>query len=165
MTTATDRSKPSPKVPRWLVRTIWATHRFALRVTGGRWGLREPATGRWGMLRLTTTGRRSGRRRVAILGYIDDGPNLLVPAMNGWADPEPAWWLNLLAIPEAEVVLPDGRSLAVVARAAGDGEREALWARFVALDTAAYTDANAALRTRPTQIAVLEPRATSGGNP
>ena len=165
MTTATDRSKPSPQVPRWLVRTIWTTHRFALRVTGGRWGLREPAAGRWGMLRLTTTGRRTGRRRVAILGYIEDGGNLLVPAMNGWADPEPAWWLNLLANPDASVVLPDGRSLDVVARAAGDREREELWGRFVALDTAAYTDANAALRSRPTQIAVLEPRATSGGNP
>ena len=164
MTTATDRSKPSPQVPRWLVRTIWATHRFALRVTGGRWGLREPAAGRWGMLRLTTTGRRTGRRRVAILGYIEDGQRWLVPAMNGWADPEPAWWLNLLANPDAQVVLPDGRPIDVVAREAGEGEREELWAQFVALDTAAYTDANAALRSRPTAIAILEPRAAGDRN-
>ena len=157
MASATHRSKPSPQVPRWLVRTIWAVHRFALRVTGDRWGLREPAAGRWGMLRLTTTGRRTGHRRVAILGYLEAGPNLLVPAMNGWADPEPAWWLNLLASPEASIVLPDGRELDVVARAATEGEREELWARFVALGTAAYTDANAGLRSRPTQIAVLAP--------
>jgi hypothetical protein len=25
--------------------------------------------------------------------------------MNGWADPEPAWWLNLQANPEATVEL------------------------------------------------------------
>ena len=28
--------------------------------------------------------------------------------MNGWADPEPAWWLNLLAHPDATVDLVDG---------------------------------------------------------
>ena len=32
-----------------------------------------------------------------------DGPNLIALAMNGWADGEPAWWLNLQAHPEAEV--------------------------------------------------------------
>ena len=54
------------------------------------------------------SGARSGQERVAILGYIEDGPNLVTPAMNGWADPEPAWWLNLQANPEATVELPDG---------------------------------------------------------
>jgi F420H(2)-dependent quinone reductase len=157
MTTTTDRSKPSPHVPRWLVRTIWVLHRAVLRVTGGRVGLREPATGRWGTLRLTTTGRRTGRERVAILGYLADGETLLVPAMNGWADPEPAWFLNLVGNPEATVVLPNGAERRVVARVAPEDERQELWARFVALGTSAYSDANAAQRSRPTQIAILEP--------
>ena len=158
MTTATDQAKPSPHVPRWLVRTIWVLHRAALRATGGRWGLREPAAGRWGTLRLTTTGRRTGRERVAILGYLADGEAFLVPAMNGWADPEPAWFLNLVAGPKATVVLPDGREIQVTARVAPEDQRRELWARFVALGTAAYSDANAAQRARPTQIAILEPR-------
>jgi F420H(2)-dependent quinone reductase len=55
------------------------------------------------MLRLKTVGRRSGRERVAILGYLEDGRNLITPAMNGWADPEPAWLLNLQAHPDATV--------------------------------------------------------------
>ena len=68
---------------------------------------RRPST-QWGMLRLTTVGRQTGKERVAIVGYIEDGPNLVMPAMNGWADPEPAWWLNLQANPEAVVELPGG---------------------------------------------------------
>src|SRR5262245_24012458 len=118
MTVDATRDKPSPKVPHWLIRAIWLAHRRILAVTGGRFGLRTPTTSRWGMLRLTTVGRRSGRTRVAILGYIEDGPNIVVPAMNGWMDPEPAWWLNLQANPEATVVLPSGGSRDVTARAA-----------------------------------------------
>ena len=95
-------AKPSPKVPHWLIRTIWLVHRRAYAITGGRFGLRTPAASRWGMLRLTTVGRRSGRTRIAILGFIEDGPNIVVAAMNGWMDPEPAWWLNLQAQPGGE---------------------------------------------------------------
>ena len=158
-TTATQATieQAPPRIPRVLVRTIWAAHRAAYRMTGGRFGLRPPAPGRWGMLRLTTTGRRSGRSRVAILGYLEDGTRLLVPAMNGWADPEPAWWLNLQASPRAAVVLPGGVRREVSARAAIGEERDALWRRFVDLGTLAYTDASAAQRSRETAIVVLEP--------
>jgi F420H(2)-dependent quinone reductase len=149
--------KPSPAVPRWLVRTIWVAHRAAYSITGGRFGLRTPTETRWGMLRLKTVGRRSGKQRVAILGYIEDGGNLVIPAMNGWADPEPAWWLNLQANPEATVELPDGRR-EVKARAAVGEERDRLWASLIALGSTAYTDANAALRSRETAIVILEPR-------
>ncbi len=51
----------------------------------------------------------SGTERVAILGYFEDGPNLVTMAMNGWGDPEPAWWLNLQARPDAVVELVDGQ--------------------------------------------------------
>jgi len=143
-------------VPRWLVRTIWVVHRAVYSITGGRFGLRTTAGNRWGMLRLKTVGRRTGRERVAIVGFIEDGPNLVIPAMNGWADPEPAWWLNLQANPEATVELPDG-TRAVRGRAAIGEERERLWARFVSLGSAAFTDANAALRSRETALVVFEP--------
>ena len=32
-----------------------------------------------------------------MLGYVEDGPNLVTLAMNGWDPAEPAWWLNLQA--------------------------------------------------------------------
>jgi deazaflavin-dependent oxidoreductase (nitroreductase family) len=148
--------KPAPHVPRWLVRTIWVLHRAAYSLTGGRFGLRTPTSSRWGMLRLRSVGRRSGKARVAILGYIEDGPNLVIPAMNGWADPEPAWWLNLQANPEATVEMPDG-TRQVTARAAIAEERDRLWGMLVDLGTAAYTNANARLRSRETAIVILEP--------
>jgi F420H(2)-dependent quinone reductase len=147
-----------PQVPRLLVRTIWIVHRAAYSLTGGRFGLRPATTSQWGMLRLTTVGRRSGQRRVAILGFIEDGRNIVSPAMNGWADPEPAWWLNLQANPEATVELPDGSKRAVTARAATGDERRRLWARLLDLGSSAYTDASAALRSRETAIVVFEPR-------
>jgi len=150
-------TKPPIQVPRPIVRTIWLAHRTAYTLTGGRFGLRVPTPTRWGMLRLRTVGRRSGKERIAILGYIEDGPNLVTPAMNGWADPDPAWWLNLQANPEATVELPDG-ARRVTARAAVGEERTRLWADLVGLGTAAYTDASAALRSRETAIVILEPR-------
>jgi deazaflavin-dependent oxidoreductase (nitroreductase family) len=150
--------KPSPALPRWLVRTIWVLHRAAYSVTGGRFGLRTPASTRWGMLRLHTVGRRSGKARVAILGYIEAGADFVTAAMNGWADPEPAWWLNLQASPDATVELPGGTRRQVTARAAMGEERARLWAMLVGLGSIAYTDANAALRSRQTAIVVLEPR-------
>ena len=84
-------TKKQPKLPpRWFVRLAWKVHRGIYRVTGGRKGLRKPSPGRYGMMRLTTTGRRSGEPRRVILAYFEDGPNVVTMAMNGWAAPEPA---------------------------------------------------------------------------
>ena len=78
------------------------------------------------MMRLKTIGRKSGRERAAILGYYEDGPNLVTMAMNGWGEPEPAWWLNLQAHPDTTVELHD-RTIAVRGRAATAEERPRLW--------------------------------------
>jgi len=158
MATATETTqKAPPSVPRWLVRTIWIGHRALYSLTRGRVGLRPATSGQWGMLRLRTIGRKTGEVRIAIVGFIEDGPNLVTPAMNGWADPEPAWWLNLQANPAAAVELPGG-SRKVTARAAIGEERARLWERFLGLGSSAFTDASAALRSRETAIIVLEPR-------
>lgn len=47
-----------------------------------------------------------------MLGYFNEGPNLVTMAMNGWGTNEPAWWLNLQANPEARVHTVGGRHLA-----------------------------------------------------
>ena len=70
--TATTTKAP-PHVPRWLVRTIWTTHRTLYRATGGRFGLRPANAAQWGMLRLHTIGRQTGKERIAIVGFIEDG--------------------------------------------------------------------------------------------
>ena len=150
-----DKSeKPARVPPRWFVRLAWFTHRGLYRVTGGRIGLWRPRGNRWGTLRLTTTGRRTGQERSVILGYIEDGPNMVTMAMNGWADGEPAWWLNLQAHPIASVGLTTG-PLSVRGRAAEGEERSRLWSRWREIDT--KLDGYAALRSGETAIVILEP--------
>lgn len=148
-------SRPPWLPPRWFVRFAWRAHRALYRVTAGRVGLWRPKGDRWGAMRLTTTGRRSGRPRSVILGYFDDGPNVVTMAMNGWGDGEPAWWLNLRACPDAEVRLA-GERRPVTAHAAAGEERARLWARWREIDH--KLDAYAALRSSETAVVVLEPR-------
>lgn len=100
-------------------------------------------------------GRRTGRKRSVIVGYFEDGPDLVTMAMNGWGEGEPAWWLNLQAHPEAEVELTDGPRL-VTGRAAEGEERDRLWARWREINE--DLDAYAALRSTETTVVVLEPR-------
>ena len=141
--------------PRWFVRLAWYAHRGLYHVTGGRVGLWRPRSNRWGTLRLTTTGRRTGKARSVMLGYFGDGPNFVTLAMNGWADGEPSWWLNLQANPGARVELADG-PCTVRARAAEGEERSRLWTRWREIDT--KLDAYAALRSSETVVVILEPR-------
>jgi F420H(2)-dependent quinone reductase len=76
--------------------------------------------------------------------------------MNGSADPEPAWWLNLQAHPDA-IVEAVGGSRSVRARAAEGEERSRLWARWREIDK--ELDGYAAMRTSETAVVILEPRA------
>jgi F420H(2)-dependent quinone reductase len=152
-----DDRKRAPRLPpRWFIRFVWSAHRAVWRMSGGRLGLWRPKRGRWGTARLTTTGRRTGQHRSVIVGYFEDGPNLVTLAMNGWADGEPAWWLNLQADPYATVDLANG-SRAVSARAAEGAERTRLWASWRDIDS--QLDAYAALRSSETAVVILEPRA------
>lgn len=144
--------------PRPIVRTFWSLHKALYRVTGGRIGLRQPKHGAtFGMLRLHTVGRHSGQARIAMIGYFEDGPNLVTLAMNGWGKAEPAWWLNLQATPAATVDLPGG-SRRVRARAVTGAERDRLWAAFA--NYPGWGDDLGALSARrpgETAIVVFEP--------
>jgi deazaflavin-dependent oxidoreductase (nitroreductase family) len=154
MTADVERTAWLP--PHRIIRAAWVLHRALYRFSGGRIGLTRPKSSKYGMLRLMTLGRRSGEPRVAIVGYYEDGPNLVTLAMNGWADAEPAWWLNLQAQPDATVELKDG-PLPVHGRAAEGEERDRLWARW--FEFSDQYDAWAARRSGRTAVVVLEPRA------
>lgn len=149
----TDERPTMP--PRWFIRTAWAVHRAIFRLTGGRRGLWRATPEKWGTFRLHTLGRKSGRERIAILGYHEDGPNLVTVAMNGWMEGDPAWWVNLKAHPDATVELK-GRTLEVRARAAVGEERERLWKLFPG--TARFV----AHRKTETPVVVLEPKSGAG---
>ncbi|WP_353708916.1 nitroreductase/quinone reductase family protein [Cellulosimicrobium sp. ES-005] len=147
--------RPPRLPPRWFVRTAWVVHRAYYRVTGHRRGLWRPQPEKWGTLLLRTVGRRTGREHDVIVGYVEDGPNLVTLAMNGWAAPEPAWWLNLQAHPDTTVEL-HGETRAVRGRAAEGAERARLWERWRTFDHA--LDGFAARRPTETAVVVLEPR-------
>jgi deazaflavin-dependent oxidoreductase (nitroreductase family) len=141
--------------PRWFMHLFWHVHRGLYRLTAGRLGLWRPKPNGWGTLRLTTIGRRTGRERNVMVGYFEDGPNLVTMAMNGWGEGEPAWWLNLQAHPDVGVDLAGGPR-DVTGRAAHDEERERLWARWREIDK--NLDACAARRSTETAVVILEPR-------
>jgi F420H(2)-dependent quinone reductase len=155
--TATENPQVKP-VPRPLLQTFWTLHRAMYRVTRGRIGLQRPERGaKFGMLRLHTVGRRSRKERVTMVGYFEDGSNLVTLAMNGWGKSEPAWWLNLQANPAATVDLSGG-AREVRARAAAGAERDRLWATF--RDYPGWGSdigALAAHRASETAIVVFEP--------
>ena len=150
----------SPKMPpRWFVHSFWHVHRWLYRLSGGRF-LWTPASKRgWGALHLTTIGRKSGKERSVIVGYLDDGLNVVTLAMNGWDEGYPAWWLNLEAHPDAVVRLAHQDPRPVRAREAVGEERDRLWDRWVAVDP--EHDSYAATRSGEVPVVVLEPRAGS----
>ena len=153
-TAAATRAPRLP--PPWFKHTFWRVHRALNRLSGGRFLWTTSSKRGWGALRLTTVGRKSGRARSVIIGYLEDGPNLVALAMNGWDEGHPSWWLNLEAHPEAVVRLADRHQRPVRARPAAGEERDRLWQRWVAVDP--RLDGYAKGRSTQTPVIVLEPR-------
>lgn len=153
MATVSEAPRSARLPPRWFIRMFWAVQRAVYRAT--RRSLQRATDAREGMLALHSVGRRTGAARVAILGYFEDGRDLVTMAMNGWGEAEPAWWLNLQAQPDVTVDLVGG-SRAVHARAAMGDERTRLWARWAHYNEG--LDQYAALRSHETAIVIFEPR-------
>lgn len=156
MDPSTKTAAAPPRLPpAWFKHGFWRVHRLLNRLSGGRF-LWTPAAKRgWGALRLTTVGRLTGQPRAVIVGYLEDGPNLVVLAMNGWDEGHPAWWRNLAAHPEATVRLKGSAPRAVRARMATGAERARLWARWREVDH--DLDGYAGRRRIDTPVVVLEP--------
>jgi len=110
-----------------LVRLVSAAHSFWYRLTGGRVGGKVSGAP---VLLLTTTGRKSGKRRTTPLLYLRDGETIVIVASNGGRDVHPAWWLNLQTNPEADVQLGKARSPLIASKASAE-ERARLWPLLV----------------------------------
>lgn len=156
MSSDTDTPSSGFLPPRWVIRTAWKVHRAMYRWSRGRWGLRSSRPDRYGLAFLTTTGRRSGLERGVMIGYFEDDGRIVTMAMNGWGAPEPAWWLNLQAHPEATLAMTGGVTVPVVGRRAEGTERDRWWDRWRELDKG--LDGYAARRPSETAVVVLEPR-------
>jgi deazaflavin-dependent oxidoreductase (nitroreductase family) len=79
---------------------------------------------------LTTTGRKTGRARTVPLLYLPAGDDLVVVASRGGMATHPAWYLNLLEVPDVVVDLGTARR-AMRARPASDDERARVWPQLV----------------------------------
>jgi deazaflavin-dependent oxidoreductase (nitroreductase family) len=111
-----------------LVEAFWKIHPVLLRLSGGRVGGQLVGMP---VLLLTTRGRKSGQPRSCALTYLPvDGDYVVIASCLG--EPRhPAWWLNLEADPEAEVLVA-GRREKVRATKVEGPEREKLWDMVVA---------------------------------
>jgi F420H(2)-dependent quinone reductase len=136
-----------------MVRRLMDGHALIYRATGGRVGHRFP--GAPPMLLLDHVGAKSGTRRTAPLGYIEDGPNLVVIASKGGHPRNPGWYHNLVAHPDTTIQV-GSVTRSVHARVADPGERARLWPKVVA----AYGgyDGYQARTKREIPLVILEPR-------
>jgi len=114
---------------RWFgaaARLLVPADRVVGRLTRGR----VVALGLIPSLVITTTGRRSGKPRSNPLLYVPDGDAYVVIGSNWGQTQQPAWSLNLLAEPTAEVDVR-GQRIPVRAVLATGAERDRLWQLLV----------------------------------
>ena len=103
-------------------------HTKVLKLSGGRIGAKM---GGGEIIVLGTTGRKSGAFREQPLIGGDHPDGWVVIASYSGHDTHPAWYLNLMAKPEASV-LAGGETYAVTAREVSGDERTKLWDEMAA---------------------------------
>ncbi len=125
-------------------------HRIIYQVSNGRIGSQFGAP----VLLITTIGRKSGQPRTNPLFYLEDGENWVVVASNAGSDNHPAWWLNLLANPSAQIQIEE-RHYQVTAYAVTKEEKDRLWPRLLNLFSG-YDDYQQ-MTERVVPVTMLEP--------
>ena len=104
-------------------------HRTVLTLSRGSIGWKA---GGMPALQLITVGRRSGEKHAVMLtSPVQVGESMVVVASRGGDERHPAWFLNLEANPDVEVVTKAG-TRAMRARVATPQERERLWPQVAA---------------------------------
>ncbi len=84
------------------------------------------------LILLTTIGRSTGRAQTVTLNGLPEGDGFLVVASAWGSHVDPAWWLNLVAKPEASIQV-NNRIINVRMEAVTEpAERRRLWAKAIA---------------------------------
>ena len=156
------------RVGRVTIQWMTGANNVVYRLSHGRVAGQVPSGAR--ICLLTTTGRRTGRRRTVPLLYLAYGDDqMALVASRGGMSTHPAWYLNLLAQPRATVEV-GARRREIVARSATPSERAELWPAL----TAAYPHFDAYQRrtARDIPVVIVTPtdsvhggHLTSGGTP
>ena len=115
---------------RFVLKSMNAIHKTLLTVSFGKVGW---DAGKMPVLKLTTTGRKSGQKRLVMLtSPIQIGETWVIVASKGGDDDHPAWFLNLQANPTVEVDIR-GKKTTRTARIATSEERSSLWPEITAM--------------------------------
>jgi deazaflavin-dependent oxidoreductase (nitroreductase family) len=154
--TSTERDLSGPARLAWKLGS--GAHAGVYRATGGK------LFGRMGkspILLLNTVGRKSGKKRTSPLLYVMDGEDFVIIASKGGASAHPAWYLNLMANPEATVEIED-REVRVRAEEADSEEKSRLWQKMVEMYPA--YDAYQEKTEREIPLLVLRPVERGGAS-
>ena len=154
--TSTESDHSGPARLAWKLGS--GAHAGVYRATGGK------LFGRMGkspILLLNTVGRKSGKKRTSPLLYAMDGEDFVIIASKGGASAHPAWYLNLMANPEATVEIED-REVRVKAEEADSEEKSRLWQKMVEMYPA--YDAYQEKTEREIPLLVLHPVERGGAS-
>lgn len=138
-----------------LMKTANLVHRGLHKVSGGRIG---STIADMPVVKLTTTGRTSGKPRTVMLtAPLHEDDQWVFVASKGGDDRDPDWYKNLAANPEVtvEAMNGDGGPKTLVARTASAEEKAELWPRIVesADNYAGYADKT----DRDIPVVIVEP--------
>jgi deazaflavin-dependent oxidoreductase (nitroreductase family) len=106
-------------------------------------------------LLLTTTGRKSGEPRPAPLLYGEVGESYVIIASKAGLPTHPAWYLNLEANPDCELMVGP-KSVSARARVAEGEERERLWEQMAEMYPP-YREYQERAGARTIPVVVLDP--------
>lgn len=84
------------------------------------------------LLRLTTTGRRTGQQRSVLLLYVEHSGGPMVIASAAGADSDPQWWKNLQSKPTATLESAEHGTIEVTATELDGDDREQAWEQLIA---------------------------------
>jgi deazaflavin-dependent oxidoreductase (nitroreductase family) len=114
------------------------------------------------VLLLTTIGAKTGTIRTTPLVYSTDGDKWIIVASKGGSDSHPAWYLNLLANPNATIEM-NGETVSVMSTPAHGAERRRLYDQHAALHASFNEYEKRTSREIP--VLVLERSAQPGPTP
>jgi deazaflavin-dependent oxidoreductase (nitroreductase family) len=109
----------------WYMKTANSFHRGLIKISGGKVGW--SAIG-MSVVELTTIGAKSGQpRRVMLTSPLEEGDTIVIVASAGGNPAHPAWYHNIVANPEVEVVYRGEPKRKMHARVATRDERGRMW--------------------------------------
>ena len=114
---------------RFFFRFFMAIGTYLYKISGGKIGGRLPGLE---VLLLTTTGRKTGKKRTTPLGYFEDQGSYIIIGSNAGFDTHPAWFHNLSQNPRVIVEVGD-QKMQAEAEVVTPEKRDSLWAKLIKL--------------------------------